>query len=215
MNARTCPICKAEAVSPHHIIPKSEGGTDDRKNIAWLCKRCHDRVEEVYYMTGVMYCPSVVQFVQDELGINRLVKEEVSRKLKPRKSHRLSEFDTMRIKLRKLKESARILLVLAPSEGGRRAICGQCGQEFFCHDNRFSMCGRCRKLLAARLNLPSKTAPWKILGSVTDRAIAAKSYRLKECYLMDNAFYFTKYVDPSEALESLTCGYCLMVSEVG
>lgn len=31
--------------SPHHIIPRDEGGGDDLHNLLWLCHPCHDTVE--------------------------------------------------------------------------------------------------------------------------------------------------------------------------
>ena len=43
----SCPICgRIKANSPHHIIPRSEGGGDNPENITNLCKKCHDEVEE-------------------------------------------------------------------------------------------------------------------------------------------------------------------------
>ena len=41
-----CPICSNKAVSQHHIKPRAEGGTDDPRNLVWLCKKCHDEVED-------------------------------------------------------------------------------------------------------------------------------------------------------------------------
>jgi len=37
---------RSGARSPHHIIPRSENGGDYRENIVYLCKKCHDKVEE-------------------------------------------------------------------------------------------------------------------------------------------------------------------------
>ncbi len=42
---KLCPLCDKPAVSPHHIKPRSQGGTDDPRNIVMLCKSCHDEVE--------------------------------------------------------------------------------------------------------------------------------------------------------------------------
>ena len=52
---RKCPLCDKEASSPHHIKPRSEGGTDDERNLVWLCKSCHDRVE------GLEFTPDLIE----------------------------------------------------------------------------------------------------------------------------------------------------------
>ncbi len=55
-----CPICRVfPAVSPHHIKPRADGGTDDDKNIVSLCVACHDIVEDIYDRTGQEYSPSL------------------------------------------------------------------------------------------------------------------------------------------------------------
>ena len=39
-----CNIChKAKATTVDHIVPRSEGGTDDDSNLAGACQPCHDR----------------------------------------------------------------------------------------------------------------------------------------------------------------------------
>lgn len=52
---RKCPLCDGEANSPHHIRPRSEGGTDEPRNIVWLCSSCHDRVE------GIPFTPDLIE----------------------------------------------------------------------------------------------------------------------------------------------------------
>lgn len=42
----TCVLCYAEANHPHHIVPRSAGGSDDKENMAPLCSRCHREVHE-------------------------------------------------------------------------------------------------------------------------------------------------------------------------
>ena len=38
-----CERCgKRAGVALHHRILRSQGGSDTRENLAWLCKRCHD-----------------------------------------------------------------------------------------------------------------------------------------------------------------------------
>ena len=41
-----CELCKTKYdLSIHHIIPRSEGGSDCEDNLMALCYRCHDKVE--------------------------------------------------------------------------------------------------------------------------------------------------------------------------
>ena len=37
-----CVLCGAQATETHHIIFRSHGGTNDLKNIACLCRKCHE-----------------------------------------------------------------------------------------------------------------------------------------------------------------------------
>lgn len=47
-----CELCKTEFhLSPHHIIPRSDGGLTNLDNLIALCKRCHDEVEDQGYRT--------------------------------------------------------------------------------------------------------------------------------------------------------------------
>lgn len=65
-----CAICGTTInVGPHHIKPKAEGGTDEERNIVYLCNRCHDLVEGVYQDIGMEYCPSVVRTVKRMIDI--------------------------------------------------------------------------------------------------------------------------------------------------
>ena len=63
-----CPICGRNAQSPHHIIPRSQGGTDDTKNEVLVCKECHDILEAVYDETGMEYCPALARAIRLEYG---------------------------------------------------------------------------------------------------------------------------------------------------
>ena len=38
-----CKICNAVAVDLHHIIFKSQGGTDNVNNLIPLCRSCHNK----------------------------------------------------------------------------------------------------------------------------------------------------------------------------
>lgn len=37
-----CVLCGAHATETHHIIFRSHGGTNDLKNLACLCRHCHE-----------------------------------------------------------------------------------------------------------------------------------------------------------------------------
>jgi 5-methylcytosine-specific restriction endonuclease McrA len=40
-----CRFCKTtHNLTPHHIVFRSQGGTDDLSNLLTLCMRCHDGV---------------------------------------------------------------------------------------------------------------------------------------------------------------------------
>ena len=40
-----CEYCGKKAVDPHHIIYRSQGGNNNKKNLIALCRKCHDDVE--------------------------------------------------------------------------------------------------------------------------------------------------------------------------
>jgi len=40
-----CPFCGNEAISPHHIVSRAEGGSDRSANLIKLCLLCHDKYE--------------------------------------------------------------------------------------------------------------------------------------------------------------------------
>jgi len=68
---RRCPICDGEANSPHHIKPRSEGGGDEPRNIAWLCRRCHDLIE------GQTLSPYLIEKMRREIkGADEVSSEE-------------------------------------------------------------------------------------------------------------------------------------------
>lgn len=64
-----CPICLKKADSPHHIKARSQGGTDDNWNIAWLCKSCHDMVEERQEKSGKELSPDMITEMRRELHV--------------------------------------------------------------------------------------------------------------------------------------------------
>ena len=40
------PYCSGVGTEAHHIVRRSQGGTDDPSNLAWICSFCHRRVHE-------------------------------------------------------------------------------------------------------------------------------------------------------------------------
>lgn len=55
MSKYHCPICGDPANSRHHLTTRAEGGSDNPRNLVWLCKPCHDVVEGIYGDTGVAF----------------------------------------------------------------------------------------------------------------------------------------------------------------
>ena len=50
-----CRLCKTtHNLTPHHIVFRSQGGTDDLSNLLTLCLRCHDAVHAGTLMLGVL-----------------------------------------------------------------------------------------------------------------------------------------------------------------
>jgi len=54
-----------EWLTPHHIIPLSDGGSDKKKNIIVLCLRCHNAVELALYDTDLSTYRKVGDFCCD------------------------------------------------------------------------------------------------------------------------------------------------------
>jgi len=57
---KLCPLCDQPAVSDHHIVPRSEGGTDEPRNLVKLCQKCHDEVE------GIPFTPDLIEKIRRE-----------------------------------------------------------------------------------------------------------------------------------------------------
>lgn len=49
-----CSICQAKTVEVHHIIPVSEGGTNDLENLMAACPNCHTNFHEGRFTTEQM-----------------------------------------------------------------------------------------------------------------------------------------------------------------
>lgn len=69
MTERLCPICGMVADSPHHVKPRSLGGSDTAKNIVYLCPKCHDYVEDIQEKRGVELSPELISELRRELSI--------------------------------------------------------------------------------------------------------------------------------------------------
>lgn len=42
-----CQVCNATAVDVHHIVFKSQGGSDDVSNLCFLCRSCHSKAHKL------------------------------------------------------------------------------------------------------------------------------------------------------------------------
>lgn len=69
LTERLCPICGMVADSPHHVKPRSLGGNDDAKNIVYLCRKCHDHIEELQEKRSVELSPELINEMRRELSI--------------------------------------------------------------------------------------------------------------------------------------------------
>jgi len=59
-----CPICLNLApTSKHHIVPRSNNGKDENRNIIKVCKHCHDILEE-YADKGIYYSPELARKIR-------------------------------------------------------------------------------------------------------------------------------------------------------
>ena len=41
-----CRMCGAVGTDPHHLLARSLGGKDTVENVAWMCRPCHDFVQQ-------------------------------------------------------------------------------------------------------------------------------------------------------------------------
>lgn len=64
----TCLRCdkkfSAKKLSVHHLVPRSEGGSDDGTNLVTLCNKCHDIVEIDGYRTATEIVASYDGWIQ-------------------------------------------------------------------------------------------------------------------------------------------------------
>jgi len=71
VNQRKCPLCGQTANSPHHIKPRAEGGTDEPRNIVYLCRSCHNEIE------GLDFTPNLIAKKRlEKLGEKQVQDEE-------------------------------------------------------------------------------------------------------------------------------------------
>ena len=40
-----CEYCGKKAIDPHHIIYRSQGGSNEEENLIALCRKCHDDIK--------------------------------------------------------------------------------------------------------------------------------------------------------------------------
>jgi len=73
-----CLVCGSTAVDIHHIVFRSQGGSDDITNLAPLCRRCHDASHNK--VKGYVVTASDLQNLQLQNIIrNNLIKNKVKK----------------------------------------------------------------------------------------------------------------------------------------
>ena len=55
-----CEVCNAKAVDIHHIIFRSQGGSDEIENLMGLCRECHNNAHRHRYY------PTYLQEIHNE-----------------------------------------------------------------------------------------------------------------------------------------------------
>ena len=50
------PTCTRTPTDPHHLVKRSQGTTHDLTGVIALCRRCHDRAENVAWAQGRLVC---------------------------------------------------------------------------------------------------------------------------------------------------------------
>ena len=132
-NHKACPICrKNTADSKHHIKPRSRGGTDSKRNEVWLCKRCHDIVEEIYDRTGLEYSSALVKLIRLDYGFDL-----ESDPINPTPHNNVSQQPIIK--------RFRILSPKKPRAELAMITCARCGQRFQQTRSTQALCESCRK----------------------------------------------------------------------
>ena len=62
---KVCPVCLKPPTkfSGHHMIPKSQKGVDEPRNMIYTCKHCHDILEE-YADKEIYYSPELARKIR-------------------------------------------------------------------------------------------------------------------------------------------------------
>ena len=87
-----CAICGFDnetVLVKHHIVPRSEGGSNDASNLVALCRNCHWLVHKGYYSLKA-------KFTQFE---HKVILEAMRGFKNPLELHRASRLDHRQIKL--------------------------------------------------------------------------------------------------------------------
>jgi len=200
LTTRICPVCKHEAGSPHHVKPRSEGGTDETRNIVWLCEDCHNEAERIFDETGLEYSPKVARLIRGLLGFSVSSGREREHvcQLVPRCTTELTEGQKVMTELAGMKRELLKYKDLCTELGhnpGSTVTCKRCGRIFICSDGRYAMCMECRMYVVSCLGLFGKPTI-KLIGYVTDETLAARSYKLERVYLLEKGFRFIKEIEP-------------------
>ena len=87
MSTEKCFICKSTPTSRHHITPRTKGGTDESRNMIYVCNKCHDKIEGKNWNETITFKK---QFLEEQQIIKMVPKNRTILL----KDKRLIEWDT-------------------------------------------------------------------------------------------------------------------------
>ena len=65
-----CAGCGGPAQELHHMIPFRNGGSDEPKNLIWLCRTCHQLVDRINLQdwSAALFSEAVIAFSKQNRG---------------------------------------------------------------------------------------------------------------------------------------------------
>jgi hypothetical protein len=132
-----CPVCLTNrATGPHHIKPLQDGGGNGHKNKVFLCKRCHDIVEDITNRTGAEFSSDMVALIRLDYGFP--TSPDVDKSIQQSELHystyRLRKNRSSRRRFRFIEEKTKI------SAGGIAIRCPFCSKWHYPNKRGFVIC---------------------------------------------------------------------------